>query len=64
MSWLKKKPGFSFSTEVDLLNRSQPVVRWTEETGKSMERNLESRAANFKCYALAIDEGADATDIA
>ena len=29
-----------------------------------MERNLESRAANFKCYALAIDEGTDATDIA
>lgn len=24
---IKKKPGFSFSTEVDLLNRSQPVVR-------------------------------------
>ena len=29
-----------------------------------MERSLESKAANFKFYALAMDDSTDATDIA
>ena len=42
----------------------QTIARWTEETGKYIERTLESKAANFKFYALAIDESTDATDMA
>lgn len=38
--------------------------KFYEETGKSIERNLESKAANFKFYALEIDESTDATDMA
>jgi len=40
------------------------VARRTEEAGKSIERNLESKAANFNFFALAIDESTDATDTA
>ena len=42
----------------------QTIARWTEETGKYIERTLESKAANLKFYALAIDESTDATDMA
>jgi len=34
-----------------------------EERGKSIERNFESKAANFKCYALVIYESTDAIDM-
>lgn len=34
-----------------------------EERGKSIERNFESKAANFKCYAFMIDESTDTTDM-
>ena len=35
-----------------------------KKTGKSIERSLESKAANFKFYALAMDDSSDATDTA
>jgi len=34
-----------------------------EERGKSIERNFESKAANFKCYALVIYDSTDAIDM-
>lgn len=40
----------------------QTVSRWTGEIGKSIKKNLESEAANFKFYALVIDENTDATN--
>lgn len=42
----------------------QTVDRRTAETGKSIERNLESKSANLKPFALAIDKSTDATDMA
>lgn len=40
----------------------QTVFRWTGEIGKSIKKNFESEAANFKFYASVIDEYTDATD--
>ena len=43
----------------------QTIARQIEETGKSIKRSLESKAANFKFYkALAMDDSTDATDTA
>lgn len=42
----------------------QTVARWIDEGGISIERHLESEAANFTFFALVIDEGTDATDTA
>jgi len=39
------------------------VARWTEETGRSTERNVGSKAASLNLYALAVDESTDATDM-
>jgi len=39
-------------SKISLLH--QNIGRLIEETGKSIERNLEMKAANFKFYALAI----------
>ena len=40
------------------------IAKQTEETGKCIEIHLESKAANFKFYALAIDKRTDTTDAA
>ena len=42
----------------------QTTAKWVEEIGKSVKSSLESKAANFKFYALAMDDSTDATDIA
>ena len=42
----------------------QTIARQNEEIGKSIKRCLESKAANFKFYALAMGDGTDATDAA
>ena len=42
----------------------QTIARWTEEIWKSIKRILESKAANFKFYALVTDDSTDATDTA
>lgn len=42
----------------------QTVSRWTEELGKYIKKSFESKAANFRCYILATDEGTDAIDTA
>ena len=42
----------------------QLIARGTEENGKSIKRSLEGKAANFKFYALAMDDSIDARDMA
>ena len=42
----------------------QIISRWNEEIGKSIEKSLESKAANLKFYALVVDDNTDATDLA
>ena len=42
----------------------QTITRWIEETGKSIERGLESKAANLKFYSLVMNNSIDATDMA
>jgi len=42
----------------------QTITRRIDEIGKYIEEELETRAANFKFYALAIDESTDFTDTA
>ena len=42
----------------------QTIANQTEEIGNSIKRSFESKAANFKFYALAIDDSTDATDTA
>jgi len=43
----KSKTGFS---KISLSH--QTVAMWTEELGKSIERSLESKAANFKFFCF------------
>ena len=40
----------------------QTIARRIEETGKSIKRHLESKAANFKFYTLVMGDSTDATD--
>ena len=42
----------------------QTIARQIEETGESVGRSLESKAANFKFYALVMGDNTDATDMA
>jgi len=42
----------------------QTVSRLTKKTGTSIKINLESNVANFKFFALVINECTDATDTA
>ena len=42
----------------------QTITRRIDEIGKSIEEELESRAAHFKFYSFAIDESTDSTDTA
>ena len=42
----------------------QTADRWSEEIGKSIKKDLESKAANFKFCSLVIDETTDAADMA
>ena len=56
---LKKK---GHTSQISLSH--QTIARQIEETGKSIKRSLESKAANFKFYALAMDNSTDATDMA
>lgn len=39
----------------------QTADRWSEEIGKSIKKDLESKAANFKFNASAVDLSTDAT---
>ena len=41
----------------------QTIARQIEEIRKSIKRSLESKAANFKFYVLAMSDSADATDM-
>ena len=41
----------------------QTADRWSEEIGKSIKKDLESKAANFKFCSLVIDETTDTTDM-
>lgn len=61
VSWFKTNERTYFS-RVSLCH--QAVARWTEEMGTSVERNLETKAANFKFFVLVIDESVDAADMA
>ena len=40
----------------------QTIARQIKNTGKSIERTLESKVANLKFYPLAIDDSTDVTD--
>jgi hypothetical protein len=42
----------------------QTITRRIEEIGKAIEKDIESKAANFNFFALAIDESTDVTDTA
>ena len=42
----------------------QAIARHTEETGKPIERSLESKTATIKFHALVIDDSTDAIDTA
>ena len=42
----------------------QTIATRTEETGKSIQRTLESKAANFKLHASGMGDSTDATDMA
>ena len=46
------------------ISLSHQTIARIEESGKSIERSLESKAANFKFYALVMGNSSDATDTA
>lgn len=57
LSWLKKD-----SSKTSL--SQQNIARHTEETGKSIEKKLESKVAIFKPYVSVIHERIDMTQFA
>ena len=49
---------------ISKISLSHQSIARIEETGKSVERSLESKAANLKFYAFVMGDGSDATDAA
>lgn len=46
------------------INLSHQIIVRLIEDQENLSRNLENKAANFKCYALTIGESTDAKDTA